>query len=74
MQLVRKGVTPTHQIIAVFVGSALSFALADGATFAELADRLDQLGERHSGPPTAIYCKFSVSSQPIVQSPIGIYA
>ena len=46
---------PTNQAVALFSDSALTFNLSNGATFADLADRLDHLGERHVGTPTAIY-------------------
>jgi hypothetical protein len=48
----------TNQVMALFAGSALSFNLPNGATFADLADRLDDLSERHDGAPTAVYLKF----------------
>ena len=48
-----------NQVMALFHGSALSFNLSKGATFADLADRLDSLGDRHTGSPMAIMMKFS---------------
>jgi hypothetical protein len=36
-----------------FEDGALSFVLSKGATFEDLADRLDRLGERHYGKPVA---------------------
>lgn len=58
--------------MAVFAHSALSFALSDGATLADLADRLDQLGERHTGLPTAIYCTFGMTRQPVLHPQFGM--
>jgi hypothetical protein len=45
----------------------LSFDLSKTATFADLADRVDRLGEQHTGTPTAIYMKFSMSFEPVTQ-------
>jgi hypothetical protein len=39
-----------NRVTAVFQGSRLSFNLARGATFAQLAERLGRLGEAHGGP------------------------
>jgi hypothetical protein len=46
-------------VTALFAGSAISFALSPGATFADLADRLDNLGDRHPGTPKAVYLKLA---------------
>ena len=48
---------PTNQVMALFADSVILFSLSKGATFADLADRLDHLAERHTGMPTAIYLK-----------------
>jgi hypothetical protein len=45
--------TPNH-VRAVFAATAAFFDLPRVATFAELADRLCSLGERHAGPLTRI--------------------
>jgi hypothetical protein len=70
---------PTNQVMALFGDSALSFTLANGATFADLADRLDHLadrldhlGEQHIGMPKAIYLKFHTARQPISVTRAGI--
>lgn len=57
----------TNQVVAMYAGSALSFDLSTTATFADLADRVDRLGEQHTGTPTAIYMKFSMSFEPVTQ-------
>jgi hypothetical protein len=54
----------TNQVVAMYAGSALSFDLSKTATF---ADRGDRLGEQHTGTPTAIYMKFSMSFEPVTQ-------
>jgi hypothetical protein len=57
----------TNRVVALYAGSALSFDLSKTATFADLADRVDRLGEQHIGTPTAIYMKFSMSFEPVTQ-------
>jgi hypothetical protein len=49
-----------NQVTALFAGGALSFSLSKGATFADLAARLNDLGDRHLGMATAISMKFAV--------------
>jgi hypothetical protein len=51
--------TPLNEVTALFAASASSFGLSDGATFADLADRLAELGEWHAGTPRAIYLKLA---------------
>jgi hypothetical protein len=65
MQSNRRAGKPSSQVMALFADSALSFGLPKGATLADLADRLDRLGERHIGMPTAIYLQFRMAPQPI---------
>ena len=57
MQSTDRAGLPTNQVMALFADGSNSFSLSKGATFADLADRLDHLGERHIGRPTAIYLK-----------------
>ena len=66
MQSTYREGTPTYQVMALFADAALSFGLTKGATFADLADRVDQLGERHIGMPKAIYLKFAMTRQSAV--------
>ena len=42
------------RVTAVFQISKLSFDLARGATFAQLADHLGRLGETHGGLPLSV--------------------
>jgi hypothetical protein len=49
---------PANQVSALFADRALSFDLTKGATFAELAERLSDMCEWHTGAPTAISLKF----------------
>jgi hypothetical protein len=62
MQSTHQAGTPTYRVMALFADAVLSFGLAKGATFADLADRVDQLGKRHIGMPRAIYLKFRMPS------------
>jgi hypothetical protein len=48
---------PLNEVTALFAGSTASFSLSNRATFADLADRLGDLAERHIGIPRAIYLK-----------------
>ncbi len=50
--------------MALFADSALSFRLEKGATFADLADRLDNLSAWRSGTPTAISLTFAPAARP----------
>jgi hypothetical protein len=43
-----------NRVTAVFQDSRLSFDLARGATFAQLAERLGRLGETHGGLPLSV--------------------
>jgi hypothetical protein len=49
------------RVTVAFEDSALSFMLSKDATFEDLADRLDRLGERHHGKPIAIEVKFAAA-------------
>jgi hypothetical protein len=67
MQSTYEASEQTNRVMALYADSALSFDLPSTATFADLAGRLDSLGERHTGTPTAIYMKFSMTFEPITQ-------
>ena len=58
-----KGLPPI-QVVALFPDSIWSFSLSNGATFAELADRVDGLGERHVAGLTAIYLRMGIAQKP----------
>ena len=66
MQLTQKTEMPANQVTALFADAAVSFVLANGATFADLADRLNHLDARHSGLPKAISCKFGTAQQAVL--------
>ena len=65
MQSTHPATMPTNQVMALFADRALSFSLSKDVTFAEFADRLDRLGEWHTGMPTAVYLKFGAARQPV---------
>ncbi len=45
-------------VTALFVDGAHSFLLSKGATLAELASHVDDLGASHEGTPIAIHVEF----------------
>ena len=49
------------RVTVAFEDGALSFMLSKDATFEDLADRLDRLGERHHGKPVAIEVKLAAA-------------
>jgi hypothetical protein len=55
---------PTNEVVALFADSSLSFRLSKGATFGDLADRLDRLGKRRKGTPAAVYLKVGIARRP----------
>ena len=71
MQRTRQAGTPIYQVMALFADAAPFFRLPKGATFGDLAGRVDQLGERHVGMPMAIYLKFRIAHRPAVEHPSG---
>jgi hypothetical protein len=54
-----------NQVIALYADRARSFRLAKGATFADLADHLDQphIDGWHDDMPMAIHLRFAVAPQ-----------
>src|ERR1019366_8702498 len=72
MQSTHRAGMPTNQVVALFADRALSFNLSSGATLADLADRLGDLGQRHIGMPTAIYLKSGLAGQPFAVLHRGI--
>jgi hypothetical protein len=50
------------RVTAVFQDSRLSFDLARGATFAQLAERLGRLGEAHGGLPLSVELRVPVDT------------
>ncbi len=72
MQIIQSSGTQSNQVSALFASSEISFSLAKGATFADLADSLDQLSDRILGPALAIHLKFGVTNQPVSVLHTGI--
>lgn len=72
MQSTHRTGAPTYQVMALFADAALTFGLARGATFADLADRVDQLGERHIGLPKAIYLKLRMARGLAAEPPLQL--
>jgi len=46
-------------VTTLFVDGAHSFLLSEGATLAELASHVDDLGASHEGTPIAIHVEFN---------------
>ena len=55
-----KSAQKPSRVTAVFQDSRLSFDLARGATFAQLAERLGRLGEAHGGGPLSVELRVPV--------------
>jgi hypothetical protein len=55
-----KSAQKPSRVTAVFQDSRLSFDLARGATFAQLAERLGRLGEAHGGGPSSVELRVPV--------------
>jgi hypothetical protein len=53
--------TRPSRVTVAFEDKALSFMLSKDATFEDLADRLDRLGEPYHGKPIAIEVKFAAA-------------
>jgi hypothetical protein len=49
---------PAPHVTALFSDGTHSFVLSEGATLAELATRVDDLGASHEGAPIAIHVEF----------------
>ena len=58
MQSIEPAGSP-NEVTALFAESAVSFGLSAGATYSDLADRLDDLADRHPGTPKAVYLKLA---------------
>ncbi len=48
-----------NQVSVLFANRALSFGLSNGATFAELAERVDEINNRRDETPTAVSLTFA---------------
>ena len=59
---IHHGESRPSRVTVAFEDGALSFMLSKDATFEDLADRLDRLGERHHGKPVAIQVKLAAAS------------
>ena len=62
MQDIHHDESRPNRVRVAFEEGALSFMLSKDATFEDLADRLDRLGELHCGKPIAIEVKFAAAS------------
>jgi hypothetical protein len=63
--------TRPSRVTVAYEDSALSFMLSKDATFENLVDRLDCLGERHHGRPIAIEVKFAAASDAQRRRPVS---
>jgi hypothetical protein len=65
MQTTHQTTIPADQVMALFADRAQSSSLASGATFADLAARLEHPGEWQTDLPQAVYLKFGATRQPV---------
>jgi hypothetical protein len=74
MQYTSFAPTAANKVIALYADRARSFSLAKGATFADLADHLDQphIEGWHNDMPTAIHLRFAVAPQCSAELRAGI--
>jgi hypothetical protein len=57
MPIIHDDESRPSRVTAAFEDGARSFMLSKGATFEDLADRLDRLSDRHHSKPIAIVVK-----------------
>jgi hypothetical protein len=50
---------PASEVSVLFTNRAQSFGLSNGATFAELAERVDEINSRNDETPTAVSLTFT---------------
>jgi hypothetical protein len=62
-QISGQGLQP-NRVRAVFDDDVVFFTLPQGATLAQLADRLGELGRRHIGSPVSIQVEFGSLQAP----------
>ncbi len=48
----------SSRVVALFKNGARTFLLREGATFTDLADGIESLGERNQGEPISIHVLF----------------
>jgi hypothetical protein len=68
LNIYNDGSSPSR-VTVTFADGALSFMLSEDATFEDLADRLNRLGERNHGKPVAIEVKLAAGSAPSDEGP-----
>jgi hypothetical protein len=61
MLKIHHGGSRSSRVTVAFEDSALSFMLSKDATFEDLADRLNRLGERHHCKPVTIEVKLAAA-------------
>jgi hypothetical protein len=64
MQSIQGSETPSSRVSALFANTEVSFSLSKGATFADLADSFDLLGDRGLGRALAIYLRLGGADEP----------
>ena len=71
MNTIQASSMQASQASVLFAGTAIRFNLSKGATFADLADTLDQLEDRKLGAATAISVTFNPAKHPATASHSG---
>ena len=60
------------RVTVAYDDAALSFVLAKNATLADLAERLERLGEQRRGRPLAIAVRFAAASKAQHRQPASL--
>jgi hypothetical protein len=61
MQSTHTAAVPANQVSTLFADRALLFGLSKGAPFVELAERLSDMCDWHTGTPIAVSLKFGAN-------------
>ena len=66
---IQTNTSPLDRVTAVFADGSKSFPLPQGATFGQIADRIDRLGKRHERETVAVVVKFATKAPQAAAAP-----